>query len=65
MTPVVSSNIDSVGYEGTDLLVRYSSGVTYKYLGVPKTIFEDVLRAESVGKFINQFIKHNYNFERL
>ena len=65
LNEVVSSNIKKVGYEGTDLLVEYLSGVQYKYKGVPKELYEKLLEADSKGRFMNSEIKGKFEFERI
>ena len=63
-TPVQSSNIISIGHDGTNLYVNYKSG-TYKYENVDKTLYESLLSSESKGKFMNEHIKGKYNYSRV
>ena len=60
-TEVKSSNIISVGHDGTNLYVNYKSG-TYKYENVDRSIFESLLTSDSKGKFMNENIKGRYNY---
>ena len=62
-TEVQSSNIISVGHDGTDLYVNYKSG-TYKYENVDKSIYESLLTSDSKGKFMNEHIKGRYNYSK-
>lgn len=64
-TPVSSSNVAAVGYEDSDLYVKFNNGSEYKYSGVPSSIYEQLLNAPSVGSFLNSNIKGSYNFERI
>lgn len=66
MHPVVSSNVVSVGWnDKTDMLyVKFKQGPIYGYVGVSKEEFEDVLKAESVGKAIHA-IKSTHGFTRI
>jgi hypothetical protein len=61
-TPVVSSNVVSIGYgvESRILEVEYSSGGVYQYSNVPPEIARDVLNAPSIGKYLNQYVKKLY-----
>lgn len=62
-----STVIASTGYDevtGT-LCVRYVSGMVYAYKGVPVEVYEAMRRAFSKGRFLNQFIKGKYAFERV
>lgn len=57
MTPVTSSNIESIGHDGTHTHVRFKSGGMWKY---PTTLDEHtaLLNAESVGKHFHANVKH-------
>ena len=63
-TQVQSSNIISIGHDGTNLYVNYKSG-TYKYENVDKTIYESLLTSDSKGKFMNENIKGKYSYTRI
>ena len=63
-TPVQSSNIISVGHDGTNLYVNYKSG-TYKYENVDKSVYESLLSSESKGRFMNENIKGTYLYSRV
>lgn len=64
MTPVESSNIVAIGYGDNTLYVKYSSG-TYKYDNVPKEVAEKLFKADSKGRFMNDYIKGSYNCTKL
>jgi hypothetical protein len=57
-TPVKSSNVASVGYDGANkiLEVAFRSGGIYQYTGVEPKTHADLMGAESVGRFVNQNI---------
>lgn len=63
-TEVKSSNIISVGHDGTNLYVNYKSG-TYKYENVDKSVYESLISSESKGRFMNENIKGKYNYSRV
>lgn len=63
-TEVQSSNIISVGHDGTNLYVNYKSG-TYKYENVDKTLYESLVNSDSKGKFMNEHIKGKYNYMKV
>ncbi len=65
LNEVVSSNIKGVGYLGEDLIVEYKSGVQYKYKNVPEQVYNDLMSAESKGKYMNANVKGKFEFERL
>lgn len=64
-TKVVSSNVDEIAHDGHDLFVRFKNGGLYKYRGVPRSVFERMLKAESVGKFLNAEVKPHYQFTKM
>ena len=64
MKPIKSSNIISVGYSAGDLYVEYPSGI-YKYKNVPEELYNKLMAAESLGTFMNTFIKGNYEYSKL
>ena len=63
-TQVQSSNIISIGHDGTNLYVNYKSG-TYKYENVDKSVYESLLSSDSKGRFMNENIKGKYNYSRV
>jgi hypothetical protein len=66
--PVSSSSIISVGYDQAlnVLEVEFVGGGVYQYHGVPPETFQELLSAESLGKYVNQIIKkRNYPFDRI
>lgn len=64
---VVSSNLQSVAYdeEKSLLYVRFLNGGVYYYENVPKELYDQLLGAESAGKYLNAFIKPHYAFKKL
>ena len=54
--PVKSSNVRSVGYDSTDLIleVEFHSGGIYHYLKVPMEIYDGLMNAPSKGKYLDK-----------
>jgi hypothetical protein len=55
LSPVKSSNIAATGYDAASktLAVQFKGGgKVYHYAGVPESLFGDMGKAESIGKFI-------------
>lgn len=65
MQEVESSNIAKIGYADGVLMLEFKRGGLYKYMGVPYQVYEDMLCAESVGKFFHSDINNKYSFERV
>ena len=61
---VESSNIRSVGYDEFLLVleIEFKSGAVYRYYGVPAEVHDELINAESVGKYFNANVKSKYNF---
>jgi lysyl-tRNA synthetase class 2 len=59
-----SSTIASAGYdpESGCLEVVFNKGPTYRYFAVPERVFEQLLLAESHGRYLNQHIKGRYPY---
>jgi len=59
---VKSSVIAAISYDdsGRRLEVEFHNGRLYAYFGVPRTAYEALLTADSVGKYFNEEIKPNY-----
>ena len=64
-TFVTSSNIDSVGYDEDTLFVRFKSGESYSYDGVPFFHFDGMTKAESVGKYFHRHVKGYFRYTHL
>lgn len=63
---VISSNVLSIGYEeATETLeVEFKRGV-YQYYNVPKPIFDELMRSESIGRYVNVYIKPAYAYAKV
>ena len=61
---VESSNLRSVGYDEFLLVleIEFKSGAVYRYYGVPSEVHDEIINAESVGKYFNANVKSKYNF---
>jgi len=65
---VNSSNVLSVGYETTTLTmeVEFKNGDIYEYYGVPERIYQNLINAASVGKYLDQNIKkRGYRYKKI
>lgn len=66
-SPVVSSNVASVGYDAAaqTLEVGFNSGAVYQYFGVPVGVYSALMAASSVGGYLAQHIKGKYRYKQL
>lgn len=67
MKEVESSNIESIGHHADrkELHVRFKNGGHYVYAGVGPDLHADALRADSVGKFINEHVKGKFTHRKV
>lgn len=74
--PVESSNVQDFGYDEDEgnLYVRFkpkstakstSPGSCYVYYGVEPEIYQQFLMSPSKGKFVWQYLRDRYEYERL
>lgn len=61
-TFVTSSNINAIAHEGDTLYIRFNSGITYRYDGVPHASFSALSAAESVGQHFHRFIRGRFKY---
>ena len=64
---VKSSNVVSVGYDEDNkvLEVEFIRSGVYRYSNVPKRVYENFLKADSVGKFLHTKIKGVYRYTKV
>lgn len=57
--PVVSSNVAEVGYDAATrtLEVAFNSGGVYQYFDVPSSVYQGLLSASSVGRYLDVNVK--------
>ncbi len=66
-TPVVSSNLRSVGYDPSSktLEIEFNLGRVHQYHDVPQTIYEQLMVASSHGKFFHVHIRNVYGYSKI
>lgn len=64
--PVSSSNVASVGYDASSLTleVEFNNGSVYQYFDVPEAVYQEMMRASSVGKFMHANIRNQYRYAK-
>lgn len=67
MLPVISSNLDSVGYDAMSktLYVRFHSGKSYSYSNVPESVYRGLMEASSKGRYFAANIRDSYQYTPL
>jgi len=65
---VKSSNVSAIGYDENkkELYIKYNTNAVYKYLNVPKFIFDNMKAAKSIGKYVTEYVKcAGYSYEKV
>ena len=64
---VSSSNLKSIGYDiNTSILeVEFKNGRVYQYFNVPINVYNALINASSVGKYLNSNIVGVYKYTEL
>ena len=56
----------SLGSQSINILrIVFTSGNIFDYYGIDKTVFEEFVKAESIGKFFHANIKDKYQYEKV
>lgn len=64
---VESSNIQSIGYDskGQTLEVEFLNGSLYQYFNVPQSSYNELINADSLGKYFIANIKGHYRYSKV
>lgn len=64
---VESSNINAIGYDESlgILEIEFNNGYAYEYYDVPSYEYDQLMAAESKGKYANKNIYRNYRNNRI
>lgn len=62
-----SSSIAAFAYEAEDqaLYVRFQNGRTYRYAGVPSSLYEAFADADSKGSFFNSQVQGRFPYSQI
>jgi len=69
-TPVVrdkASHVKSIGFDAASstLEIEFSSGAIYDYAGVPQSLYDEFVKADSLGSFVATRIRGAFEYKRL
>jgi hypothetical protein len=64
---VSSSNVSEVDYDSATMTleIAFRNGTVYQYFDVPEAVYQELMRSESIGKFINAQIKNSYRYTKI
>ncbi len=61
---VVSSVVQAAGHSRV-LEIQFESGRVYQYFDVPESVYEEMMQAESKGKYFNAHIRNQYPYQEI
>lgn len=64
---VESSNLASIGYDAENeiLEIEFNHGGVYQYFDVPENVYEELMNADSHGRYFVHNIKDDYEFQKM
>ncbi len=64
---VTSSNIESIGYDpkSQTLELEFLNGSIYQYFDVPQNIYDEIMGADSHGKYLAANIKGHFRYSKV
>jgi len=67
LVAVHSSSIHHVGYDRDTqrLFLDYEGGRLYEYFDVPDDVYVRLMKATSIGRFVNYAIKRHYHYKEI
>ena len=67
LKPVDSEMLVAAGYDqkSHSLLAVFRTGETYRYKNVPSFVYERLMSADSIGKFMHKYILNLFYYERV
>ena len=63
-TAVESTTLSTVAYQPLDqvLCLEFRSRAVYCYFGVPQSVYQDLLAADSKGSYFNRYIRGRFPY---
>ena len=62
---VDSSNLKEVSYDGQNLQVKFKNDTVYEYYDVGAEVFQNLLSAESKGRYFNEYVKKVFEWKQV
>ena len=62
---VTSSQVKRVAWQNDVLIVTFTNGSVYVYQDVPYETYKELIEADSVGHYLNESVKYNYEDKKL
>ncbi len=63
---VTSSNVVSIGYDSSSMTleVEFKDATVYQYFDVPETVYQELMRSDSKGRFMHNNINSAYRYAK-
>jgi KTSC domain len=67
LKPVDSEMLVAAGYDekSHSLVAVFRTGETYRYKNVPSFLYERLMSADSIGKFMHKYVLNRFDYERV
>ena len=67
ITTTRSSMLKAIAYDEQSkvLTITFNNGGSYEYYDVPKKVFDELISAESEGKYFLANVKNKFKFEKI
>ena len=64
---VESSNLASIGYDAENeiLEIEFNHGGVYQYFDVSENVYEELMNADSHGRYFIHNIKDDYDYQKM
>lgn len=64
---VSSSNLASIGYDSENeiLEIEFNHGGVYQYFNVPEEVYEELMSADSHGRYFSANIRNDYEYQKI
>lgn len=61
---VASSNVEAIGYsiERNMMFIQFKGGSMYKYMNVPKSVYDEMMVSTSIGSYVSKHVKNSFNY---
>jgi hypothetical protein len=60
-----STSLNAPTYQDTSLELEFRGGAIYRYIGVPARVYQELLSAESKGRYFNLHIRNRFPYEKI
>ena len=62
-----STSLNAATYQdqSASLELEFRSGAIYRYRGVPEQVYQELLSAESKGRYFNQHIRNRFTYAQI